>query len=593
MIVPMKKYIFLAHHSDYVDFLDRLRKLGVLHVEYRSVEPSEELQENLELQKDLQETLKALRHRIVEDQKRPPLKIGDGLELLRGYQQLTEEHEQLRQALNAVEKEITFVKPWGDFSTNSLQELQQAGLHVRFFIMPEKKFEPAWERQFPIEIINRLSPNVYFVAVNPAGEELDIEAEEIAPPKKSLSELRNHRSRLKNRLDGIDNRLDQMVQEGQPALEAALRKVRSETQLLGVVESTRREAEDSLMLLEGFVPLPKEQDLLALCEEQEVTFLTETPKPEDKPPVLLNNSKFTKLFEPIGALFSLPNYAEIDLTPFFAPFFMLFFGFCLGDAGYGIVVLLAASIYKYWAKSEWKPVLTLAQFLGLATILFGIVTGTVFGINLLEDQYDFLGRFRAVMLNSDQVFQLALILGLVQIMFGLFLQAFNKTKQFGFSYAISTYGWIILLVSLLDVALLELATPYSGYAAWLGVAMILLLNDPKANILTRIGKGIWDLYGLTGIFGDLLSYIRLFALGIASAILGFVVNDIALQMRDGIPYLGPVLFVLFLVVGHGANLLIASLGAFVHPMRLTFVEFYKNAGFTGGGKVYEPFAKEE
>jgi V/A-type H+/Na+-transporting ATPase subunit I len=143
------------------------------------------------------------------------------------------------------------------------------------------------------------------------------------------------------------------------------------------------------------------------------------------------------------------------------------------------------------------------------------------------------------------------------------------------------------------VALLKLATPYSGYAAWLGVAMILLLNDPKANILTRIGKGIWDLYGLTGIFGDLLSYIRLFALGIASAILGFVVNDIALQMRDGIPYLGPVLFVLFLVVGHGANLLIASLGAFVHPMRLTFVEFYKNAGFTGGGKVYEPFAKEE
>jgi V/A-type H+-transporting ATPase subunit I len=103
--------------------------------------------------------------------------------------------------------------------------------------------------------------------------------------------------------------------------------------------------------------------------------------------------------------------------------------------------------------------------------------------------------------------------------------------------------------------------------------------------------GLWELYGITGFFGDLLSYIRLFALGISSAILGFVINNIAGQFREGFGWAGIPLFVVFMVVGHTANLLIAALGAFVHPMRLTFVEFYKNAGFAGGGKPYKPLSK--
>jgi len=149
----------------------------------------------------------------------------------------------------------------------------------------------------------------------------------------------------------------------------------------------------------------------------------------------------------------------------------------------------------------------------------------------------------------------------------------------------------ILLLSLLDIGLLKQLGPVSTYTAWGGVALIVLFSDPSVGLPGRVGKGLWELYGITGFFGDLLSYIRLFALGISSAILGYVVNNIAWQINQGVPYVGPVLFVLFLVVGHGANLLIASLGAFVHPMRLTFVEFYKNAGFKGGGRKYDPLRK--
>jgi V/A-type H+-transporting ATPase subunit I len=177
-------------------------------------------------------------------------------------------------------------------------------------------------------------------------------------------------------------------------------------------------------------------------------------------------------------------------------------------------------------------------------------------------------------------------------LFGLVLQSANRYKQRGLAHAISPWGWILLLLSLLDIGVLKLAGPLATWLAWAGVGIILWFNDPDAGILARLGKGVWELYGITGYFGDLLSYIRLFALGISGAILGFVINDIALRVLHGVPVLGPVLFVLMLVLGHAGNLMLAMLGAFVHPLRLTFVEFYKNAGFSGGGKGYKPFEKK-
>jgi V/A-type H+-transporting ATPase subunit I len=127
----------------------------------------------------------------------------------------------------------------------------------------------------------------------------------------------------------------------------------------------------------------------------------------------------------------------------------------------------------------------------------------------------------------------------------------------------------------------------------IGGFLILFFSDPEVNVFTRIGKGVWDVYStVTGIFGDLLSYIRLFALGLSSAILGFVINDIAIQILGSSKILGPLFFVIFLLIGHTLNILISSLGSFVHPMRLTFVEFYKNAGFKGGGEEYKPFRNE-
>lgn len=593
MIVPMKKYLFLVHHLEYNHFLNGLRDLGVLHVRKREAEPSEELMRGIELQKDIRDTLHHLRQRQMPKNPDPELTTGEGLEIVRRFQEERLELEDLEQKRKALQKEIGFLRPWGDFSVERLEQLQQAGLEVHFFVCSQKQFQPSWEEQYPLEVIHAAPPDIYFVVITRNGEQVTLDAEELPPPASSISTLEEKKQRLQEKIDVINERFDRYAERGLEAVEAALHETEDTTQLISVIESTKKEAEGSIMLLEGFVPMNREEKLIEFCESNEIPFLSENPSPEDNPPILLKNSAFARLFEPIGKLFSLPSYQEMDLTPFFAPFFMMFFGFCLGDAGYGLVLLIGATVYKVRTKGDLTPVMTLVQILGVATIFFGILTGTFFGINLLQAEWAFLDNFRNLMLDSDRVFMLALALGLVQILFGLFLQAYNRGRQFGFQYSISTYGWIILLLSLLDLGFLEWTGGISTYTAWAGVALILLFNDPKAGILGRLGKGLWELYGITGIFGDLLSYIRLFALGISSAILGFVVNDIGMQIREAGPIIGPVLFVIFLLIGHGLNLLIASLGAFVHPMRLTFVEFYKNAGFTGGGKPYQPLSTSE
>ncbi|MCB0587763.1 MAG: hypothetical protein KDD06_20895, partial [Phaeodactylibacter sp.] len=486
----MKKYVFLVHHSDYIGFLNELQSLGVLHVKEQKGEPSEELLERIRLQKEIRDTLAALRHRIVTKTEGKELSEEGGIAIAHTFQELADEQENLQQEVNALDKEITFLKPWGNFAPTSLRMLEQAGLKVHFFTCPARKYDPAWEKEYPIKVINTAPPNIFFVAITPIAQAINIDAEELPQPEVSLNSLMVKREALKKKIDAIDEKLDNFTLMAQPALEKALTKVEESIQLVTVVENTGREAEGAVMILEGFAPIGREAGLLTYCEQNDILFLSERPSPEDQPPVLLKNSAFSRLFEPIGELFALPSYRELDLTPFFAPFFMMFFGFCLGDAGYGLVVLLGATLYKFRAKPEYKPILTLAQFLGVGTIIFGTLTGTFFGANLLDEQFAWLGGIRNLMIDSSQAFNLALILGLVQILFGLFLQAYNKARQFGPAYAVATIGWVVLLLSILDIAVLNVTARLSTYTAWLGVGMILFFNDPKAGLLSRLGKGV-------------------------------------------------------------------------------------------------------
>jgi V/A-type H+-transporting ATPase subunit I len=270
----------------------------------------------------------------------------------------------------------------------------------------------------------------------------------------------------------------------------------------------------------------------------------------------------------------------------------------LGDAGYGLFLVLLALLVRPRVKESLKPIFSLVIYLGSATVVLGFLSGTFFGINLIEADIPWLNSYKKLMLDSNQLFYFSLIIGVVQILFGMILKAINKVRRYGWAASFSTWGWLFLIVGcgivygLQTKEIISLDISQKMYYVVGGIAaiFIFLLNNIKRNVFINIGAGLWDSYNMiTGFLGDVLSYIRLFALGISGAVMGFVFNDLALNLSGDVPVLSHLVMLLILLFGHGINIFMAGLSAFVHPMRLTFVEFYKNAGFEGGGKKYNPF----
>lgn len=244
-----------------------------------------------------------------------------------------------------------------------------------------------------------------------------------------------------------------------------------------------------------------------------------------------------------------------------------------------------------------KPILTLIQILGASTFFCGLLTGTFFGFNIYGNNIPFFQKMRDILfLDNQWMFNFSLILGAIQIIFGMFLKAYNKYIQFGFKYSLSTIGWIIVLISTAIGYFAKDVLPMDGtlYLCLIsvGAALIFLINSPGKNIFLNIGLGLWDSYNMvTGLLGDILSYVRLFALGLSGGILAGVFNSLAVGMSPDNVILGPIVMVLIFFIGHSINMFMNILGAMVHPMRLTFVEFFKNSGYEGGGKEYKPFKK--
>ena len=260
----------------------------------------------------------------------------------------------------------------------------------------------------------------------------------------------------------------------------------------------------------------------------------------------------------------------------------------------------AATLYRMFAKNisaTMKPILSLIQILAASTFFCGMLTGTFFGVSLYDINIPFLQYMKDhLFMDNNAMFQLSLILGVIQILFGMILKAVNQAIQFGFKYAVATIGWIVLLISCGVGFMLPEVMPLGGtvHLCILGVAavMIFLFNSPGKNVFMNIGLGLWDSYNMaTGLLGDVLSYVRLFALGLSGGILAGVFNSLAVGMSPDNVIVGPIVMVLIFVIGHAINMFMNVLGAMVHPMRLTFVEFFKNSGYEGGGKEYKPFKK--
>ena len=605
MIVKMSKYAFMVYHREYDAFLTTLRELGVVHVkETNSVLDNAELQALLAERKQVSTAIrycKNLNSQTKEVTVAPArgLTKAEGLKLVGKLEEMQEKQAQLQAAKVSLEKDIAYMDIWGEFSYANIRRLKKAGFDVTFFSCPTSKYEPKWGEEYNAFLVNNFQSVTYFVTVTKTGTPIDIDAERPKMPDRGFAKLHLAMEQLLDNIKVLNNQLKEYAAEQYNTLVELEKNIQNEFNLSNTLVQTDREAGDKLMLLEGFVPTEEAPAMEVALEKEGYYFQELDIQDGDRVPIKLKNNKFNRLYEPITKMFSLPNYTEFDPTPLFAPFFMLFFGLCFGDGGYGLLVLLACSFFKRKVNPDFKPYLTLFQYLGLAAIIVGTCTGSFFGIALAD--VPALSKVKDYFVSSDNLMTFSIVIGLVQIIFGKTVAAFKMKAQKGVKYSIAPFAWVFVITALalaFGLPMLNLQLPETVQTVFIGIAVIglvvaYLYNSPGKNIFLNFGTGLWNTYNMaSGLLGDTLSYIRLFAIGLTGAILGGVFNQLAVDMTEGMNIvLRAVCMLLILLVGHAINIGLCTISSLVHPLRLIFVEYYKNAEFEGGGKEYRPFKK--
>lgn len=579
MIAPMKKYTFLILASQYEHFLEQLREAGVVHVTLKAegIAENETLHAAIERKQELEHIIK---------QGAPDQLIKEKAEVIDKIEHTR--HEAARMAI------------WGDFNQKQLEQLQQAGYTLYYYACAIAH----WNEEWGIAVGEEAGKK-YFVSLQPIENE-HVTAEKLN--EKCSADLQKDIESLNGLLVAADARIEAWQVAHLAETQAELADINHQIDWKKVSLSTDTAAEGALKLLEGFCPVENVDALDATLETLDCYYEAEDPKPEDATPIKLKNGFFARLFEPITRLYSLPNYAELDPTPFLAPFFTLFFGLCLGDGGYGLLVL-AAGLFLIAKKPSMKEWGWMAVFLGLATAIVGILTGMFFGIEL--EKVACLAPIREYFITQTNcsvhiaggtyhpLMAFAIIIGVFQILFAMGFKVVKITLQRGFKYAVYDLSWLVGLVGLIVWAIVAPQLSAIGSYCFYGLfglcaLCILFYSDPDRKFLImNIGGGLWGTYNMiSGLLGDILSYIRLFALGLAGGILGSVFNALALQVQAGMnPWIGWLPMLLIMIFGHALNFGLCIISSVVHPLRLTFVEFYKNAGFEGGGMQYEPFKK--
>lgn len=595
----------MVYHREYDAFLMTLRELGVVHVkETNSILDNAELQALLAERKRVGMAIRYCKNlnSLAKGVALAPargLTKAEGLKLVGKLEEMQEKRVQLQAAKVSLEKDIAYMDIWGEFSYANIRRLKKAGFDVTFFSCPTSKYEPEWGEKYNAFLVNNFQSVTYFVTITKTGTVIDIDAERPKMPDRGLAKLHLAMEQLQDNIKALNNQLGEYAAKQYNTLVELEKNIQNEYNLSNTLVQTDREAGDKLMLLEGFVPAEEAPAMEAALEKDGYYFQELDIQDGDRVPIKLKNNKFSRLYEPITRMFSLPNYAEFDPTPLFAPFFMLFFGLCFGDGGYGLLVLLACTFFKRKVNPDFKPFLTLFQYLGLAAIIVGTCTGSFFGIALAD--VPAFSKVKDYFVSSDNLMTFSIVIGLVQIIFGKTIAAFKMKAQKGVKYSIAPFAWVFVITALalaFGLPMLNLQLPETVKTVFIGIAVVglvvaFLYNSPGKNIFLNVGTGLWNTYNMaSGLLGDTLSYIRLFAIGLTGAILGGVFNQLAVDMTEGMNVVvRAICMLLILLVGHAINIGLCTISSLVHPLRLIFVEYYKNAEFEGGGKEYRPFKK--
>lgn len=608
MIASMVKYDFVLFAAQSADFIERLREIGLVDITTTGWEPSEE---DRQLMLDVEGHARAaefLKGFCAEEGRfdRTAAPFASGAEAYERYAAAQQQAAALNAEIGRFEKLADELRPWGAFDPTRAAALAERGIVLHYFSSPRATFDKlasAWSERYTLSEVARTDATVWFVVLTAPGEEVAVDAQEMKTPSMDIRGAERRLADLRGRLRELDAEFSR-VAASEKLLAAHAAELRERLQDVRVEATARQAADGTLVVMEGWAEKERSAEVDALLEAYpNVVWLKADPTPEDDTPVKLKNGWFARNFELVGDMYARPRYGTLDLTPYFAPFYMLFFGICLNDAGYGVVLLLLGlwMLAKNRKPGLMRSAAWFATLCAVSTIAFGLFSGSFFGINLKEwfpsiPFFDFQNRF----------FSFALAIGMVQILFGMTLNVWVRTRSFGFRYALAPLGWLLILLAgslSAGLPMLEASWAIPGFTTsspvfyavvGIGAVLMLFFNSPGKNPFVNFGSGLWNLYNnITGLLSDVLSYIRLFAIGLSGGVLALVFNSLADGfVPDGANIVVRILIMLpILLIGHGINLFMSTISSFVHPMRLTFVEFYKNAGFEMASRTFDPLRK--
>lgn len=593
MIAPMTKYSFIILNGMQEPLAETLQEIGLMDIT-RSTKPVDEHSQKLVAEIELLNGLIQGLGKAEVPEGTVPEQIDGDIERLAGgmLMRFSEDQVEIKQLEAAVEDS----RIWGTYDLEVLRQLREAGVEIHFHVAPTKAFKPEWEDEHALSVVQADKTRTWFLVAGEDNLPYEVPAltRDLEEMEKELRDKKKHYQVVLGRIAGAKTRIHELEQRKADYYARLDRHLASATAVPA--------AEDTLVTLVGYAPTEDEEKVSALLDESGFFYIKEDAVVEDNPPISLKNNWFVRQFEILTDMYGRPGYDGFDPTPFISIFFLLFFAFCMGDCGYGLVLLVIGFLLK--KVPSFKDMAPLVMLLGGATAVIGFLFHTFFSIDI--SQWQIFAPIKGIFLpaqiaGNDATMILALAVGVLHICLAMVVKTIHQTRTQGLAASLGTWGWTLLIVGGVTVAAFALTGVLdANLTKWIVIVLgvvsalgIFVFNDPNRNKLANVGMGLWDTYNMiTGLMGDVLSYLRLYALGLAGSMLGMAFNDMGVMvLGDGSNAVLWLPFILLVVIGHTLNIAMCALGAFVHPLRLNFLEFFKNSGYEATGRTYNPLKK--
>ena len=633
MIVPMKKVSLVIMRDEKEDALKVLRGLGLVHIEISegSGEKLTELSTQIAL-------LLSAGFTIGKDKKaeQKAVSVQDALSIAAEVASLDEEKKQCQAQQVSLNSELERLKSWGEIDTDSINELTAKGIGISFYEMPKSEYEALPEDISTVRLGANKS-SVRFLWVKSAeceDVETSLKSYKLELPVISTKQMVQQLSKLSARIDEIDKKIASYVcyADGiKKAVESLEKEVEFETYATGMnYEELSPESSRcvSVAYFKGYIEAENVEKLKEAASDNYWGLLIEDPSEEDDVPTKLKNNKFVSLIYPLtDFLGTVPGYFEYDISGWFLAFILIFFGIIFGDGGYGLLISAVAAIpivKSLIAKKPIAPAFLLVGLFGLSTILWGTLTCTWFGLpaqqlpqwlknlsvplisNVYADTIWYLpfGDKSAGLTTAQNLQIFCFSLALVQLSVAHIKGIIRNRKSLKL---LGDLGSILQLVGIYYVVLsLVVNAQVFSFSLNVGgvpvgtVAIVLIgvgffMSFVFANYSGSIIKSILSsctnivsvLLGIVNVFSDIVSYIRLWAVGLAGAAISATVNELAGPFFGNFMFM--ILAIVLLVFGHGLNMILNVLSVIVHGIRLNTLEFSSHLDMSWSGHKFKPF----